>query len=394
MPNVNALDLNKQAYTLINAIHEQVTGQQQITPTSTAEFVSVAAKILAAGYDTTLGAISQVITDSYFAVRSYEPLFGGLEIDGFRFGNITRKISFGDMPALQEDAYDLADNTSYDQQKVRKPVVLEMCYVGQDVMKDSWTVFSDQLDIAFQSPEELMRFLSAMLAHIDNVHNQWKENIGRTALLNFIGAKCVADSGNVLHVLTEYNTAIGASPALTITDLMAPATFEAFIKWLNARIETVTDLMRNRSEKFHVNVSGYSIMRHTPLEDLKVYMLSDFMNKINSMVLPSQYHDTYLTLSDHQGIAYWQSIDAPDEIQVTPSYLDAATGSVFTGAAQTLTDVIGVIFDRDAVAYQIVSEQVRTAPFNADGLYQNTFYHLRYRMLNDLSENAVVLVLD
>ena len=393
--NVNQLDINKDAYQLINALHEQVTGQQQITPTNTAEFVSVAGKLLAAGYDTILGALSQVGTGTYYAVRKYVGLFGGLEVDGFRWGNITRKVNFGDQTALQEDAYHLADGVTVDQQAPRKPVVLETVYVGQDVFKDQWTVWSDtQLEVAFQNESEFMRFVSAFLAHVDNVHTQWKESIGRSALLNFIGAKNIADSGNVYHVLTEYNTAIGASPALTAQDIMLPANFEAFIKWLNARVETLTDLMKQRSEKFHVNISGYSIMRHTPLEDLKVYMLSDFMNKINSMVLPSQYHETYLTLSDHEAIPFWQSIDAPDEIQVTPSYLDPVTGTVLTGTAQTLTDVIGILFDRDAIAYQITNEIVRMAPFNASGLFQNAFYHLKYRALNDLSENAVILKLD
>ena len=394
MPNVNNMDLNNQAYTLINAVHSQVTGISQIAPTSTAEFVSVAGKILAAGYEQTLGAISQVVESTYFAIRKYDAQFSGLEIDGFRFGAITRKISFGDKPALQEDAYNLVDGQSYDMQTVRKPLVYEFCYVGQDTMRDEWTTFSDQLDTAFSSPDELMRFFSALLEHIDNVHTQWKENIGRTALLNFIAAKNEIDPNNVLHVLTEYNTAIGASPALTAQDIMLPANFEAFIKWLNARIETLTDLMKNRSEKFHVNVSGCNVMRHTPLEDLKVYLLSDFMNKINSMVLPSQFHDTYLTLSDHEGVAYWQSIDAPDEIQVTASYLDPTTGTVMTGTAQTMTDVIGVLFDRDAVAYQILSERLVNSPYNSVGLYQNTNYHLRYRMLNSLDENGLVLVLD
>lgn len=393
--NVNQLDINKDAYQLINALHEQVTGQQQITPTNTAEFVSVAGKLLAAGYDTILGALSQVVTGTYYAVRKYDGLFGGLEVDGFRWGNITRKVNFGDQTALQEDAYHLADGVTVDQQAPRKPVVLETVYVGQDVFKDQWTVWSDtQLEVAFQNESEFMRFVSAFLAHVDNVHTQWKESIGRSALLNFIGAKNIADSGNVYHVLTEYNTAIGASPALTAQDIMLPANFEAFIKWLNARVETLTDLMKQRSEKFHVNISGYSIMRHTPLEDLKVYMLSDFMNKINSMVLPSQYHETYLTLSDHEAIPFWQSIDAPDEIQVTPSYLDPVTGAVLTGTAQTLTDVIGILFDRDAIAYQITNEIVRMAPFNASGLFQNAFYHLKYRALNDLSENAIILKLD
>lgn len=392
MPNVNNLDINAQAYTLINAIHEQVTGASQIAPTNTAEFTSVAGKLLSAGYDPLLNAISQVITNTLFAVRGYSSKFSGLEIDAQRWGNITRKISFGDDDAVEEESYALVDGQSYDQFKVRKPTVLECQYVGADCMSDYWTVFDVQLDVAFHSEEEFMRFMSALLLHIENKHTQWKENIGRTALCNFIGAKNASDPNNVIHVLTEYNDETGLS--LTATTVMQPANFKPFIEWLNARIETITDFMAERSQLFHVNITGYNINRHSPLEDLKVYMLSEFMNKINSIVLPSEYHDTYLTLSDKKGVAYWQAIENPDEIQVTPSTIDYQTGAVITAQAQTMTNVIGVIFDRDAVAIQFPKEVILPSPKDARGQYTTFWYHLYYRMLNDLTENAVVLVLD
>ena len=390
--NVNHLDINSQAYTLINAIHEQVTGVTQIAPTSTAEFVSVAGKLLASGTDPLLNAISQVITNTLVAVRDYDSKFSGLEVDGTRWGNITRKISFGDQVAVQDTSYELVDGSSTDMFKIRKPVVLETQYVGSDVMSDYWTIFDTQLDVSFHDEAEFVRFMSGMLLHIDNVHTQWKENIGRMALCNFIGAKAEADSGNILHVLTAYNADTGLN--LTAQDVMQPSNFKPFIEWLNAYIETVTDFMQERSQKFHVNISGYDINRHTPLRNLKVYMLSNFMNKINSIVLPNEYHDTYLTLSDKRGVAYWQAIDNPDEVQVTPSYVDSADGSVKTGSAQALTDIIGVLFDEDAIAIQFPKEVILASPKNAKDQYTTFWYHLYYRMLNDLTENAVVLALD
>ena len=390
--NVNHLDINSGAYVLVNAIHEQMTGVTQIAPTSTAEFVSVAGKLLASGTDPLCNAMSQVMTRTYIAVRDYDSKFSGLEVDGIRWGNIVRKISFGDQVAVQDTSYELVDNTSTDMFKIRKPVILETQYVGADVMSDFWTIFDTQLDVAFHNEEEFMRFMTGMLLHIDNVHTQWKEGIARSALCNFIGAKAEADSGNILHVLTDYNADTGLS--LTAQDVMQPSNFKPFIEWLNAYIETVTDFMSERSQKYHINISGYDINRFTPLRNLKVYMLSNFMNKINSIVLPNEYHDTYLTLSDKKGIAYWQAIDNPDEVQVTPSYVDSTDGSVKTGSAQALTDIIGVLFDEDAIAIQFTKEVIIPAPKNAKDQYTTFWYHLYYRMLNDLTENAVVLALD
>ena len=90
---------------------------------------------------------------------------------------------------------------------------------------------------------------------------------------------------------------------------------------------------------------------------------------------------------------FWQAITEPDEIKVTPVYVDGS-GAVKTGSAQTLTDVVGIMFDRDAMGYNIYQDTLETSPYNADGQYYNLFHHVRVQMQFDATEKVVALQLD
>ena len=380
------------AYALIAELHEQATGQKVAAPVNSADFVSVAQATLAAGYEPVLNAISQVIGRTLVAVRPYTRKFAGLEYSAEKWGGITRKISFGDRDPVSSPVFELVDGASVDQQEVRKPDVLETRYVGSDIFQGHITVFRDQLDLAFSSAAELARFMSGLMTNFSNQKEQWLEELARNTLANFIGAKAIVDSGaGIVHLLTEYNTLTGLS--LTATTVRQPANWPAFIRWVYARIDQISKKMTERSQLFQAPITGKKIFRHTPVEDQKVYVLDEFLSSIKAEVLSTTYNDSYLQLADTEAVGYWQDILEPDVVDVTPAYMDA-DGTVKTGAEQDLSKVIGVIFDRDAVGYNIYMDTIDASPFNAKGLYYNLFQNCRVMYTNDLTEKGVVLCLD
>ena len=380
------------AYALIAELHEQATGQKVAAPVNSADFVSVAQATLAAGYEPVLNAISQVIGRTLVAVRPYTRKFAGLEYSAEKWGGITRKISFGDRDPVSSPVFELVDGASVDQQEVRKPDVLETRYVGSDIFQGHITVFRDQLDLAFSSAAELARFMSGLMTNFSNQKEQWLEELSRNALANFIGAKNIVDSGaGIVHLLTEYNTLTGLS--LTATTVRQPANWASFIRWVYARIDQISKKMTERSQLFQAPITGKKIFRHTPVEDQKVYVLDEFLSSIKAEVLSTTYNDSYLQLADTEAVGYWQDILEPDVVDVTPAYMDA-DGTVKTGAEQDLSKVIGVIFDRDAVGYNIYMDTIDASPFNAKGLYYNLFQNCRVMYTNDLTEKGVVLCLD
>lgn len=380
------------AYALIAELHEQATGQKVAAPVNSADFTSVAQATLAAGYEPVLNAISQVIGRTLMAVRQYNRKFAGLEYSAEKWGGIVRKISFGDRDPVASPVFELVDGASVDQQEVRKPDVLETRYVGSAIFQGHITIFRDQLDLAFSAPAELARFMSALMTNFSNQKEQWLEELSRNALANFIGAKNIVDSGaGMVHLLTEYNTLTGLS--LTATTVRQPANWPAFIRWVYARIDQISKKMTERSQLFQAPITGKKIFRHTPVEDQKVYVLDEFLSSIKAEVLSTTYNDSYLQLADTEAVGYWQDILEPDVVDVTPAYMDA-DGTVKTGAEQDLSAVIGVIFDRDAVGYNIYMDTIDASPFNAKGLYYNLFQNCRVMYTNDLTEKGVVLCLD
>ena len=90
---------------------------------------------------------------------------------------------------------------------------------------------------------------------------------------------------------------------------------------------------------------------------------------------------------------FWQAIQSPDQVSITPVYIDN-TGAVVTGSAQVVSPIVGVMFDRDAVGYNIYQDSLETSPYNADGQYYNLFHHVRVQLQNDFTEKSIVLLFD
>ena len=389
--SVNTMGI-EQAYLLVKELHEQATGRKVLTSVDGSNFISVAQATLQAGTEPLLNAISTVLTKSLIAVRGYNSKFGGLEYSADRWGGITRKINFADTDAVLNVEFALVDGASVDQYTIKKPNVLETRYVGSDTWQGKYTLFQDQLNTAFSGPEELASFFSGLMLHFDNEVEQWIENMGRFLVANLIGTLNVLGTGHVIHLLTEYNTATGLS--LTKTTVRQPANYPAFIKWCYARVEQISRMFTERSQKFQQVITGKPIMRHTPVEDQKIYLDADMLSHIRSEVLSSTYNDSYLSLADTVGVNFWQNIDSPSAVNVKPVYIDATGAVTVAGSAQNVTDIAGVIFDRDCLGYNVKEDNLEYSPYNADGRYRNMFRHLNYQYCQDVTEKAVLLLVD
>lgn len=379
-------------YALINALHSQATGKTSIAPTTPADFISMANTTLQAGTDSVYNALMQTIGRTIFSSRPYAAKFGGIQADANRWGGITRKVSIADRDADAEKAYHPTDGAAVDQWTIRKSNVLETRYYGTDVYQDWYTTFQDQLINAFQGPDQLGSFVALQAQEMSNKWEQYREELVRQNLTNFIAAK-ISLNNSVYHLLTEYNTLTGQS--LTATDVYKDPNMAPFFRWVRARINQIARQMTERSTKFQVNITGKEISRHTPLDRQKMYLSADALDIIDAMVNTVTFHDEPLAYADVEAVSYWQAIDNPTAINTTPVYLNAATGAVATAdAAVNETDVFGVIFDEDAIVYNLRDWIMTNTPLNARGLYWNTFLTVNIQLCQDLTEKGAVLLLD
>lgn len=389
--NVNEMGINQLAVVL-NSIVQQATGQKVLTPTDTSSFISVAQMGLMAGYDSLLESISQVLSKTIFSVRPYNAKMVGLQRDARKWGNHVRKLNMIDDGWEEDNRFDYEDGDSVDMYKIRKPKVLQTNFYGQNVWKRHITIFRDQIDTAFSSPDEFGRFISMVMSNISDLGEQCKEMTARYVINNLIAGKIDIDSKSVIHLLSEYNSETGL--ALTGTSVYQPDNYGGFIRWVYSRIATLSDMLTDRSVRWHVNIEGKTISRHTPVGKQQLYVYSPIINRIRSTVLADTYHDTFLRMDTTERINFWQSADSGAEIQITPAVLDVATGLVKTGNPITQQNVFGVLMDYEAAGITVVDNWMARSPFNADGGYSNIFWHSKERFWNDFTENAIVLLMD
>lgn len=391
MANTLAID---QASTVLNAIVALATGNTAIATADTKDFVTVAQTGLLAGYDPLLSAISQVLSRTIFSVRPYTRKFKSLEADSITYGNHVRKINIADKAAVNDDRLPLTDGLAVDQQKVSKPTILQTNFYGAQTYQRQYTIFKDQLDTAFSSQEEFARFISMVLQNVSDMIEQDHEQFARMTVANYIGGVISGPNAanQVIHLLTEYNTATGLS--LTATTVLQPANYPGFVKWAFARIAELSALLTERCEVFHTNVTGKPIQRHTPESEQRVYLYAPSKFGIESRVLADTYHDNYLSLAKHEAVNFWQSIKTPDTINVKPTWMKADGTLQSASNAVVQGSVFGVIFDRETMGYTTVNQWSSPAPFNAAGGYTNVFFHFTDRHWNDFTENGIVLLMD
>ena len=403
MPNVNDMTVF-QAGTILQSLVKQATGQVTIAASTPGEFVSAAQTALKTGYDPILNAMSQMWGRTIFSIRPYSRKFSGLEMSMERWGNAVRKLSIADKP-IEDDArftwpvgYDtnqvppLGDGKSVDMYALNKPDILQVNFYGQSVYENSYTIFKDNMDVAFTSAEEFMRFNSLVTGNRSDKLEQYRENIARGILANYIGS-LLAEKQNtrIVHLLTEYNTETGLN--LTAQNVYQPENFSSFMQWAYAKIATISRMMTERSEMYQTVINEKHVMRHTPANRQKVYLYAKAMDQFDAMVKSNTFHDNYLKFTDYEGVNFWQSIETPDSINVTPMYTNTA-GTATVGEAVEQAGIFGVIFDEEALGYAQVNNWAAVTPFNAKGGYWNTYDHVNFRAIMDMSEKGVLLLLD
>lgn len=381
-----------QISSVLNQICKQATGQNAAAAVDTKSFVAQAQTTLLSGYDNVMGAISQVLSRTIFSIRPYDRKFAGLEADSVRWGNHVRKLNYLDSDFENNQMFPLNDGSSVDQYVINKPKVVQTNFYGAQEFQRHYTVFRDQLNHAFQSPEELARFLSGVVQNVSDQRNQAWETLARNTIGNMIGAKIQGDSANVIHLVTEYNAYAGTE--LTPVTVRQPANFPGFVKWMYGRIKTLSQLMTERTVKFHLNFTDKPIPRHTPIRNQRIYLYTPEINRIDAQVLADVYNDEYLRLANHESVNFWQNAQAPDRLMVKPSYINA-TGAVVNSADTTdQSNILGIIFDQEAIGLTEVFDSMDNSPYNAAGKYYNVYYHWMMRWWNDMTENCVVLLLD
>ena len=380
-----------QIYTILNAINTQAKTGGSLTAVDTSSFTTVAQAVLLSGYDNLMSAVSQVLSSTIFSHRPYEALLDILYADSIRYGNHVRKIVPLDFDAEADQRLPLTDGESVDMWKVNKPKAKQFNFYGQEMYQRHISIPKDQIDTAFSSEEEFARFISMIYGNARDLITQDEENIRRMCLANFIGGIYYTSPNSVVNLLTEYNAETGLS--LTAQTVYQPANYDAFMRWASARILNISDQLKQRGYRWHMNLTGVNIPRHTPKEYQKFILFSPEYRKIESSTLSTTFHNDMIKGFDgFEAVNFFQNPDHPSQVNVTPSIIDAS-GEAQKADQIVVSGIFGMIFDRDAIGQTMINQWSQATPLNPAGGYTNMFWHYTARWWNDFTENAVLFTL-
>ena len=411
------------AHAIVNLILAEMTGQDgSITTVNSSNFVSVGETIWSHGTENVYNAIGLVMGRTLVASRPYKAKLNIINaINTGMYTNRLRKISFFERPVVASgdfntqlytnlaDGFDNGENPSggtpqstKDQWEQHQSYPMELNFAGSDTWQYCITLYEDQWKNAFNSESDFNRVWSGALTEHANTIEQSKEAFNRMTLCNFMAgiydmraAGCTA-----INLTTEYNNKYnyGGTPDTT-ADLLTTK-YDKFLAFFVAEFKKYSKLMTERSTMFHnyptrTDAAGNTLhlMRHTPYDKQRVILYEPMFIDAEAQVLPAIFNPQYLDIDrQYEGVMYWQDIKNNNGfgLDYTPAIPNFTTGTQQAGNNVALSNVVGLLYDEDALMVDYQLEAARTTPLEAKKRYRNEWLSIARNSINDFTENAIL----
>ena len=142
---------------------------------------------------------------------------------------------------------------------------------------------------------------------------------------------------------------------------------------------------------------NYHILRHTPLSDQRLILYGPLVTDVESMVMPEIFGPNYMDLGQNfETVDFWQTQDGVNDMGINfqTAIYDSVTGTQVTGAVVALDNVVGMLFDTEALLTDFQLEVAHTTPIEARKGYRNTWLTFAKNIINDPTENAILYYME
>lgn len=377
----------KQIYSIMNTVTNEVLGTENVVKEDLSNIVDIGTDIFnASAVDNYVKSLVNHIGKVVFVNRPYAGSAPSVLMDGWEFGSVLQKIN-AELPEAQEnESWDLVDNASYDPNVFKKPQVSTKFFNKKVTFEIQMSFTEMQVKESFSSVEQLNGFMSMLYTAIDKSMTVKIDSLIMRTINNMIGETVYAEYGaaninsksttkavNLLYLYNQqYSKSLTAAKALTDPD---------FIRYAAYVIGMTANRMSKISKIF--NIGGKD--RFTPADYLHVVMLTDFKKAADVFLQSGTFNDEFTRLPKAEEVPYWQGSGT--------GYAFADTSKVYiktaSGHDETITGVLGVMFDRDAVGVTNMNRRV-TANYNPKAEFFNNWFKYDAGYFNDLNENFVV----
>lgn len=367
----------KQIYEIVNSVNSQTMGVSELTVVDEQGLISLGETVLTTNglADTWLNSLAQRIGKTIISFREYKSKYSDMVLDSMQWGNIVQKIKVSMPKATEDESYKLVEGKSIDMYKVANPKVTQRVFTTETPYQFYVTIKRTQLEEAFTSENAMNGFIGAIYGEVQNAIELSLEGLARNCINNFI-AERLKSNKCTFNLLKMYNTE--NSTQLTVNTCKND---KEFLAYCVSRINLISKYMENMTSIYNDGTQT----RHTPKSLQHLRVLEDFESRLETVVQYQAFRDGYVKLNNYHTTSFWQNINNPDSIKVTPS------GDKTKEISQD--NILAILYDRDALGLYKKDSWNSTTPFNSAGGYYNTYYHHKELYFNDLSENFVVFYL-
>lgn len=372
-----------QIYTLVNEVFSQMTGRTDIKAVDTDSLVAMGNELANLGKsDLWLNTLARRIGYTIDTYRTYSNKFSDLYRTQMEWGALVQKITV-EMPEATEDkVYNVGEmnGQALDHYIINNPKVHQKIFDKETPYSFFITIQQKLLQESFLSASAMGGLINQIFGKVQNKIEVVLEDLARIAVDNFI--LNLADK-QVYNLVSMYNQAKGT--ALTAADALFD---EAFLRYAVGIMNNVSAKMQTMSTLY--NADGYD--RFTPIDSQRYYVLADFQTQLETVVEYAAFNPKYVRKTPDIALPYWQAVKDAASINNFRT-LSKISGKA-NGAKKTIDNVVGLLFDWEAIGTFRKEEYVLTTPINARGAYYNTFWHEKQLWFNDMSENGVVFTLN
>lgn len=371
-----------QVYQTVNAVTKQAFGREDLAVYEEKGLISLGDYLFTSNsVETWFNTLVMRIGKTIISARDYKGKFNGILRDNMEWGGVMQKISFLMPEAVEDQSFGLSDGTSVDMYKISKPKFIQKLFYKSAPYQFAMTFYKqEQLDVAFTGAAQMDAFFNGLYTAIQNKLEVVNESMGRNCVNNYIAE--VGGGTREIKLVTMYNTEKGLLKDAQLTP--ATALFsDDFLRYCVAKFQEYSDGF----EDMGINYNDGSIERHTPKAFQRMYLWTRFSTALSTVTLWQAFNKEYLNFMDYQNINFFQSSKAGNQNTVK---VQRASDESET----TVENIVGVLFDYEALGTCREKEWASTTPFNSAGGYYNTFWHYNKAYFNDLSENFILFTLN
>lgn len=379
----NQIEVN-QIYDLCNQIFQQMTGRTDIEAVDSASLVAMGNEVSNLGKnDLWLNTLARRIGLTIDSYRVYRNRFSDLYRTQVEWGALVQKLTVEMPDAVADDMYKVGqmNGQALDHYIINNPKAKQKIFDKETPYSFFITMQEKMLTEAFLNAGAMSSFVNQVFGKVQNKIEVVLEDLARVALVNMM---CNLSTKQEIKLVSLYNSKTGSTlnPQTALFD-------PAFMRFAIGMMNNIASKLETMSVLF--NTDGYD--RFTPKSEQRFYVLADFITQLETVVQYAAFNPQYVNKSVDIAVPYWQGVKEGDDINDI-AVLSKVIGKVDSKVDKTIENVVGVLFDREAIGTFRQEEKVLTTPVNARGAYYNTFWHEKQMWFNDMSENAVIFTLN